>query len=323
MKIITLTIIYFCLSYSSFSQAGDCPALCVTSDIVGTTAVDGLTDELNTTNGNCLSANEASSSYWYQVCFSSSGTFSFTMNPDGNKNDFDFALWTGTNCPPTNAPVRCSFAGIFPFGGASDDLTGLGNGATDNTEAAGGDGWLAPLNVANGSCITLNINNFGSGSDVFDLDFTGTATMTCVGTLPISLIKSNIQISDNIVTITWATASEQNNNYYSIYKSNDGVNYFQINKINGAGYTSQVKSYSIDDALTDGGVYYYKVSQTDYDGSQNDLFIKSISYEKSSEIDAIYNAHGYYLGKDLDMIEKDFIIIIKHKNGTYTKTIKR
>tara|TARA_R110000868_G_scaffold263498_2_gene522109 strand:- start:26 stop:997 length:972 start_codon:yes stop_codon:yes gene_type:complete len=323
MKKIILVIIYLCGGNSAFSQAGDCPALCVTTDIVATTAVDGTIDELNTTNGNCLSANEASSSYWYQVCFSSAGTFAFTMNPSGNKNDFDFALWTGTACPPTAAPARCSFAGIFPFGGASDGLTGLGNGATDNTEAASGDGWLAPLNVTNGSCITLNINNFGSGSDVFDLDFTGTATMTCVGTLPVSLINSSINRSDNIVTITWETASEQNNNYYSIYKSNDGINYFQINKISGSGNTSQRKLYSSNDALTDGGVYYYKVSQTDFDGSQNDLFIKSISYEKSTTINAIYNTYGRYLGGDLNMIEKDLIIIIKHKNGTYTKTIKR
>lgn len=126
MKNVFLIFFAF-LSLNIFGQAGDCPGLCITSN--GTyAATNGSTNELNASNRGCLTANEASSSFWFQVCFTSNGTFQFYIDPSGNRNDFDFAIWNTTTCPPTTAPIRCSWAAVPPGGPCPlCDYTGLGD----------------------------------------------------------------------------------------------------------------------------------------------------------------------------------------------------
>ena len=135
------------------------------------------------TNRGCLTTSE-SSSLWYQVCFTSNGTFQFYIDPSGNRNDFDFAIWNSKTYPPTSTPIRFSSAAVTP-GGPCDtcDYTGLGNGATDSIESASGNGWLLPLTVTKGQCITIKINNYGFDSNNFAINLGGTAAA-----LPASLI---------------------------------------------------------------------------------------------------------------------------------------
>lgn len=301
MKKLYITLFLTAFSITNlFSQAGDCPALCVTSDQTATTAVDGSTNELGGF-ATCLSANEASSSYWYQVCFSSNGTFAFSMNPVGDYNDFDFAIWSGTNCPPTANSIRCSFAATGAGGPpcSTCDDTGLGNGSTQTSEDATGDGWLQPITVSNGQCITMCINNYGAGSDVFDLDFTGTATMTCVGTLPIVLSNFIATPTENSVILNWVSQSERNNNYYTIEKSIDGVTFAAIGQVNGAGNSSVKKAYKLIDDAPSLGTSYYRLSQTDFDGAQQYFNIESVNWGKSFQ----YKVNVYALS---GLLQKSF-----------------
>ena len=188
-------IIFSCLLLlfvNNLKSQGDCSTLCITAD-ASLAAVAGSTSELNATNRGCLTSNEGFS-YWFQVCFSTTGTFQFYVDPYGNRNDFDFAIWNGSACPPAAAPVRCSWAATPPGGPCPTcDYTGLGGGATDLSEGAGGNGYVAPLSVTAGDCITILINNYGSGSSNFDIFFAGTtATMTCLP-LPIELLLFDAQ----------------------------------------------------------------------------------------------------------------------------------
>src|SRR5688500_14353124 len=97
---VILGIVYSAMSYS---QAGDCPGEWTCTLSQGETAVAGGTDELNGSNQGCLSSNEATSSYWYQICAANNGTLQFTIAPSGSMNDYDWAAW-GPNspCPPTS-----------------------------------------------------------------------------------------------------------------------------------------------------------------------------------------------------------------------------
>jgi len=170
-KFITLLFLILIPNFF-YSRAGNFHGLCIT-----------LNGYYTLINRGCLTSGE-SSSFWYQVCFTSNGTFQFYINPSGNRNDFDFTIWNNTTYPPTTSPIRCSWSAVPP-GGPCDtcDYTGLGNGATDLSESASGDGWLLPLTVTTGQCITININNYGSGSNNFTINLGGTAAA-----LPASLI---------------------------------------------------------------------------------------------------------------------------------------
>lgn len=261
MKKFILTLLFSIIFIVGYSQSGDCPGLCITAN-GSYAATNGSTAELNASNRGCLIAGEANSSFWFQVCFTTNGTFQFYIDPSGNRNDFDFAIWNTAACPPTTSPIRCSWAAVPPGGCALCDYTGLGTNpitsvlAADVSEGAGGDGWLAPLAVTSGQCITININNYGSGSNNFTINLGGTtAGMTC-GLLPIELLSFDGYNYNTYNYITWLCASELNNDYFRLERSSDAVNWTQVAIIDGAG-TANVetfyshKDYSFEKGLID------------------------------------------------------------------------
>lgn len=266
MKRIKLIAAIFLLANGFvFSQNGDCPGEPVCTNQTEN-MISGSINELNATNRGCLGANEATSSYWYQLCVSTNGTIAFSINPFGAGNDYDFAVWgPGASCPPTTPPIRCSYAATPNGGGPNGDTTGLGNGATDNSEGAGGNGWVAPINATIGQCFVININNYAGGSSNFDINFTGSAVLDC-GVLPIELLHIKCESSENSVVLDWACATETNNNYFTVERSTDGVNYVELGRIQGAGNSSARTNYTYTDMTATVGTNYYRITQTDYNG---------------------------------------------------------
>ena len=86
------------------------------------------------------------------------------------------------------------------------------------------------------------------------------------GTLPIKLLSFTAEHDKGVVNVEWKTASEENNEFFTIERTNDGVNYQPIATIPGAGTTLKQSSYSYEDSNPPSGKIYYRLSQTDYDG---------------------------------------------------------
>ncbi|MFM7079550.1 MAG: T9SS type A sorting domain-containing protein [Bacteroidota bacterium] len=64
------------------------------------------------------------------------------------------------------------------------------------------------------------------------------------------------------------TASELNNDHFTVYKSDDGGFFYEIGTVDGAGTTSASNRYSLIDYAAKGLSKYYKLVQTDFDGTQ-------------------------------------------------------
>ena len=128
---------------------------------------------LNPTEGcggtNCVTGENYSN--WYTFTAATSGVLTFTIDPNVNAEDFDFAVF-GPNptCGALGAPIRCSYA-------ANSSFTGLGNGAVDNSEDVAGNGWVSPMNVTAGQTYMLMVNNWTAGGAGFNILFGGTATL--------------------------------------------------------------------------------------------------------------------------------------------------
>lgn len=88
------------------------------------------------------------------------------------------------------------------------------------------------------------------------------------GTLPISLLNFNVKCQSDLPLITWSTASEQNNNYFSILRSSDGVNFNAIATVNSQGNGNGIQNYTFTDNSPLSGYSYYKLKQTDIDNSE-------------------------------------------------------
>ncbi len=97
--------------------------------------------------------------------------------------------------------------------------------------------------------------------------FTLSTTDQVANPLPIELIKFDAQPNGNSVDVTWQTASEINNDYFTVEKSNDGVNFEFVAEIDGAGNSTTLLSYATVDENPYNGQSFYRLKQTDFDGS--------------------------------------------------------
>jgi hypothetical protein len=84
--------------------------------------------------------------------------------------------------------------------------------------------------------------------------------------LPIELTDFTAMVQSGHVFLEWTTNSEENNNYFEILRSRNGLSYEAIGQIDGAGTTNNQSRYSFDDTAPYEGVSYYKLKQTDFDG---------------------------------------------------------
>jgi hypothetical protein len=118
----------------------------------------------------------------------------------------------------------------------------------------------------------------------------------------------------NNVFVNWTTASEINNEYFDIQRSIDGVNFENIQRVNGAGNSNNTKSYNYDDMGLKPAVYYYRIKQVDYDGMFAYSQIRTVNLTEEN----ILNVNQIYpnpFGAELN------ITINTTKSGTVTVTL--
>ncbi len=84
--------------------------------------------------------------------------------------------------------------------------------------------------------------------------------------LPIKLLEFNAESKDEVVQVRWSTASEINNDYFTVEKSTDGEYFIETGKVRGAGNSSITLNYSLIDEHPLEGISYYRLKQTDFDG---------------------------------------------------------
>ena len=94
--------------------------------------------------------------------------------------------------------------------------------------------------------------------------------------LPITLYSFDAQIIQGglkpSVQLNWSTASERNNHYFTIWRSIDGLDWNAIENIPGAANSTELLNYefldhNIPKSAFHEGIIYYKLSQSDYDGT--------------------------------------------------------
>ncbi len=101
-----------------------------------------------------------------------------------------------------------------------------------------------------------------SGSAVTDVNVISAA-------LPVTFSYFKGQESNAGNLLQWGTATEQNNDYFSIEKSTDGNGFTSIGKVTGAGTSSAAHEYTFTDTKLSAATYYYRLKQIDKDGKFN------------------------------------------------------
>lgn len=108
------------------------------------------------------------------------------------------------------------------------------------------------------------------------------------GALPVTLSSFNYNISDKTVQLKWQTASESNNDYFDIERSNNGINFHSIGKVKGAGTSGITKNYSFIDK-TFNYINHYRLKQVDLDGRFSYSKILFVKVPKSNPLVLLQN----------------------------------
>ncbi len=138
----------------------------------------------------------------------------------------------------------------------------MGNASTTGTTSAG---------TILSSIATSNYTAFTFG------------TTTANNPLPITLLFFNAVLNHENVNLTWATASEINNDFFTVKKTTDGSYFEFVAKTHGAGNSSRKIDYHAIDLNPYLGISYYRLKQTDFDGNFTYSNLVPILFGKFSE----------------------------------------
>jgi hypothetical protein len=129
-------------------------------------------------------------------------------------------------------------------------------------------------------------------------DFTGNGNGS---PLPISLLDFDaVPLLENVL-LTWTTASETNNDFFTLERSQDGVHFDEIITVDGAGNSNQILQYKSTDFTPLNGTSYYRLKQTDFDGKFDYSNLKAVNFNKpiQTQLWSIFpnptNLNGVYI----------------------------
>lgn len=100
---------------------------------------------------------------------------------------------------------------------------------------------------------------------------TTTECPVIISHLPVELTSFIAKVTkQGNVLVSWETASEINNDYFILEKSQDGLLFTTVTTIKGAGNSTNANEYSfLDENNSAFSIIYYRLKQVDYDGKTN------------------------------------------------------
>ena len=85
--------------------------------------------------------------------------------------------------------------------------------------------------------------------------------------LPVGMQNFDVNCSDEKPELKWSTYTESNSNHFSIWKSSDGSDYVEVGQVAAKGNSAVEQNYRWIDPNITNDMTYYKLSQTDNDGT--------------------------------------------------------
>lgn len=135
---------------------------------------------------------------------------------------------------------------------------------------------------------------------------TGTGPKDNEDVLPVELLSFQLDQAKDYDLLTWSTASEKNNDYFSIEMSLDSENFKEIAKVNGASTTNIQQDYQYENYDIIPDIVYYRLKQVDFDGAyQYSKIIAGKRNVKSWSVDVYPNPYQNNLNINFSHVAKE------------------
>lgn len=220
---------------------------------------------------------------------------------------------------------------------------GNGGNVTDGTVhgggAGGGVGIIMETNPTTNARVTLSSTIGTTGRDCSSCT---TNTATAAGTpssskmaipalpgtgviaLPVKFLYFDATRESNGVQLRWATATEENNAYFVVQRSADGVKYDSVLSVEGVGNSSSKVAYEALDDQVRGDFAYYRLKQVDLDGKSTYSKILYITWPHQDDANksSVYPnpAEGWITIASTPSVEKTIRILTEQGREVYRTT---
>ncbi len=221
-------------------------------------------------------------------------------NPNGLANS-EFLMWahdngalTGTTSGVDGTVVAERLVRIWRAGESADvgtvsvsfDLSSLGSPLGSNLRLLidrDGDGFadndVTPVvgSFINNTVVFSGVN-FVTG-DRFTLGNTNASIP-----LPVELIMFNAKAQNQSVRLNWSTASEHNNDFFTIERTQDAKEWVNLGTVKGTGNSTVKQDYRFVDEKPYANVSYYRLKQTDFDKKFTYSKVVRVELEEANQI---------------------------------------
>ncbi|MEP7171349.1 MAG: hypothetical protein ABI855_18415, partial [Bacteroidota bacterium] len=316
---------------STSNEYGRCIITDASNNIICAGTYGGTTDfDPNAGVSNLTPPNNLGEIFLLQL--TSTGNFSFVksmggagadkvkgLTKDAIGNIYTSGSFTGT------ADLNPSATGTFNVtsSGSNDVFINCYRPATDAswTKTIGGTSFDQAEGIAVDNAYNVyTIGNFGG---TVDFDFNaGVFSLTSMGAndmfalkisqsspLPVELVSFSAKAIDNKeVLCQWTTASEINNDYFTIERSRNGRDFEEAGKVNGAGNSTSTSDYSFTDEQPINGISYYRLKQTDFNGQ--------FSYSQIVKVNIIKSENNIFVPT---LVENEINIHLNVGNNEYSQ----
>ncbi|HPF91411.1 MAG: T9SS type A sorting domain-containing protein [Flavobacteriales bacterium] len=120
-------------------------------------------------------------------------------------------------------------------------------------------------------CSTATLSSLGCRNVVVTINGPGIPNqqVNCTAALlPIHLVAFDAEAATEGVKVSWTTAMEQDNERFTVERSLDGERFETALEVPTAGNGNAVQDYSVVDPWSFSGTAYYRLRQTDLDGTE-------------------------------------------------------
>jgi hypothetical protein len=101
--------------------------------------------------------------------------------------------------------------------------------------------------------------------------------------LPITLAGFTAKAqNENSVLLSWITMAEVNNDYFTLERSQNGTQFSTLATVEGSGNTTDIRKYLYTDKNPLGGTSYYRLKQTDFNGTSVTFKPVSVSLDSKT-----------------------------------------
>jgi len=154
-------------------------------------------------------------------------------------------------------------------------------------------GWIAGFGTPGAMAMDGTSSGHNTGSRTFTwVGLTTFSEFSGAGNpspLPVELLSFDAKPVDNsAVLVAWTTASEINNDYFTVERSDDAVNFIAVGRIAGSGNSTTLNNYTFLDKQPLTGVSYYRLRQTDFNGDNETFDPVDVNLVKGATAVTVY-----------------------------------